>query len=160
MVIVESPTVFPLVLGETGRGRNSVHILQAPRLRDGERLLLVQTSRKYTSSRLSGKIELYGPARVIAEGRWAHGDAGAIAHGPDMLLAVQPGAAIFAIGGDGIGHWTWVRPTGEMISVSSRWRDENPQAVMELLWELTALPDLPPEKGWRKQLAAIEARFG
>lgn len=159
MVIVQPPTV-PLVLGESGRGRNLVNILQAPRLREGEILLLVRTSRKYTSSRLSGKIELYGPVRVIAEGRWAHGDAGAICGGPDMLLAVQPGAAIFSFGGDSVGHWTWVRPDGEMISISSRFRDENPQEALALLRELTALPALPPEKGWRKQLAAIEARFG
>jgi hypothetical protein len=159
MISHATPT-FPLTLGEDGRGRQFVKIHAAPVLRVGEVLTVVRTDRSYTSSRRSGRVERYGPTRVIAEGRWAHGDAGAICGGPDLLLAVMPGAAWFSVGGDGVGRWSWVRATGEVVSMTATWRKENPQEAIPFLQELGALPCLPPDKGWRSQLAELEAQFG
>lgn len=159
MVSHKTPT-FPLTLGEDGRGRQLAKILAPPTLRPGEILVAVRTDRSYTAARRSGKVDRFGPTRIIAEGRWAHGDAGRIASGPDLLMAVQPGSAWYSLGGDGVGIWSWVRPTGEVISLSATWRKANPQEAIPLLRELGALACLPPDTGWRSQLAELESQFG
>lgn len=151
---------YPLTLGEAGRGRAPVTLIAPPALRAGEVLVLVRTDRSYTRHRRNGRITRYGPTRVVAEGAWAHGDAGNIASGPDQLLAVSPGACWFAVGGNGVGHWSWCRPSGEIVTLSGQQRDSDPQGSLPLLRELTALAAFPADSKWREKLAEYEASFG
>jgi hypothetical protein len=157
-----TPPTFPLTLGEAGRlPRRLITIQHAPVLRDGEVLVVVYTDR--TWKRRSGKIERFGPTRIIAEGTWAHGDAGNVANGPDMLLAVRPGACWSALGGNGVVWWFWCRPDRSVVRLCRQDRDDDPQGVAPLVRELVNLPDFPVD-GYavkvREWLAAHEAAFG
>lgn len=153
-----SPPTFPLTLGEPGRGRRLITIQHAPALREGEVLVAVRTDR--TWKRRSGKIERHGPTRVIAEGMWAHGDAGNVAAGPDMLLAVRPGACWFYHGGDGVAWWGWCAADGTVREISKEQRESEPQTAAPFVRELVDLPDFPVVSKVRQWLAEHEAAYG
>lgn len=155
-----STPTFPLTLGEAGRGRRLITIHHPPALREGEVLVAVFTNRDYTKWRRSGKIERHGPTRIIAEGSWAHGDAGATASGPDQLLAVRPGACWLAVGGDGVAWWGMCRADGTIHKMNVTERNDDPQTAAPFVRELVALPDFPPTSKWRAWLAEHEAAFG
>ena len=156
---VVPPPTFPLSLGEEGRSpRRHITILHAPVLRDGEVLVAVHTDR--TWKRRSGKIERHGPTRIIAEGTWCHGDAGNVANGPDLLLAVRPGACWMASGGNGIGWWYWCRPDGTILRLCKADRESDPQGVAPFVRELVSLPEFPAVSVLREWLAAHESAFG
>lgn len=187
------PQTLPFTLGETGRGRETVSVqCQDPTLTDVEYLtvrggpvilrastgkqrgvlLRVRTSGAYTKKSCGEITPMWGKVTTLAAGRWAEGDAGRVAHGPDALLHVEDAAFIRVLlqGGSAKG-WGWrcvvVTPAGavwmgttpELCGVITS--DERPdltKVVRQMLAEIEPPAEAPPEGHWRIMLpAAIQA---
>jgi hypothetical protein len=104
----------PIELGEAGRGRNlhklifkggacdgapvtfkaipGTNLSLAEPTSEGDLHVAIFTSRTYTRG-CARRVKLFGAARLVARGMWAHGDAGRIGDGEDVLVRFPRGEA-------------------------------------------------------------------
>lgn len=94
-------------------------------------LLRINTAGAYTKGSCGEVMMKGGPAKLLAEGQWAVGDAGRIGSGPDQLWHVE-GPAIFAVylqGGEHKGYgWRYLIVTRQFEAVMLK-RDELCQLI-------------------------------
>lgn len=178
------PQTLPFTLGETGRGRETVAVqCQDPTLTDVEYLTVrggpvilrastgkqrgvlirLNTRGAYTKGSCGEIAPIWGKVTTLAAGRWAEGDAGRVAAGPDALLHVEGPAFIRAClqGGSGKGWgWrcivvtgagaVWMGQTPDLAALITA--DERPdlsEVVRQMLAEVAPPTEPPVEGHWR-----------
>jgi hypothetical protein len=131
-------------------------------------LVRLNTAGCYTKGSCGSYAVVHGEATVVAEGRWAEGDAGRVAGGPDVLLHVPGACLIRAVlqGGAGKG-WggrivvvtkegkAWMGTAAELAGLITS--DERPDLTEVVRAYIEASKGAPPQdSGWGAKPGPIE----